>query len=90
METHNDTIGSCITLLEMARQRARVGKLWAFTAGFIASAMLMAALVLNPLKRDADQWRSLALQWHAIADLRANGADQSPSDGQNAVVPESH
>jgi len=50
----------------------------------------MAILVFNPLKRDAEEWRSLALQWHAIADLRSNRVDQEPpSDGAIPSIPES-
>ena len=90
LESHTEKVASCTTLLEMAGHRARVGMIWAFTAGFIVSAVLMVILVFNPLKRDAEEWRSLALQWHAIADLRSNRVDQEPpSDGAIPSIPES-
>jgi hypothetical protein len=74
----------------MAGHRGRVGMIWAFTAGFIVSAVLMVILVFNPLKRDAEEWQSLALQWHAIADLRSNRVDQKPpSDGAIPSISES-
>jgi hypothetical protein len=90
LESHREKVTSCTSLLEMAGHRGRVGMIWAFTAGFIVSAVLMAILVFNPLKRDAEEWRSLALQWHAIADLRSNRVDQKPpSDGAIPSISES-
>ena len=90
LESHREKVTSCTSLLEMAGHRGRVGMIWAFTAGFIVSAVLMVILVFNPLKRDAEEWRSLALQWHAIADLRSNRVDQKPpSDGAIPSISES-
>ena len=33
LESHREKVTSCTTLLEMAGHRARVGMIWAFTAG---------------------------------------------------------
>src|ERR1039458_10174289 len=58
LESHREKATSCTSLLEMAGHRGRVGMIWAFTAGFIVSAVLMVILVFNPFKRDAEEWRS--------------------------------
>jgi hypothetical protein len=46
LESHREIVTSCTALLEMAGHRARVGMIWAFTAGFIVSAVLTAQFLV--------------------------------------------